>query len=54
MRISFERRKNTVRQFSEMPYWAQAVVLDGEMKRRLAMKDRPTKKEVHNEDQGFG
>jgi len=40
-RISFERRKNTVRQYSEMPYWAQAAMLDEEMKRRLELKDKP-------------
>jgi hypothetical protein len=44
-RVSFERRKNTVRQYSEMPYWAQAAMLDEEMKRRLEMKDKPKEKQ---------
>jgi hypothetical protein len=38
VRISFERRKNTVRQYSEMPHWVTEK-LDEEMKRRLAIKD---------------
>jgi hypothetical protein len=41
MRVSFERRKNTVRQYSEMPYWAVAAMLDEEMKRRLSENDKP-------------
>jgi len=41
VRISWERRKNTVRQYSEMPHWVNdpEAPLDDEMKRRLAIKD---------------
>jgi hypothetical protein len=44
-RVSFERRKNTVRQMSEMPYWAQAAMLDEEMRRRLEIQDKPKEKQ---------
>lgn len=44
MRISFERRKNTARQLSELPHWIYMAVLDEEMKRQLSITDKPKEK----------
>ena len=44
MRVSFERRKNTVRQLAELPHWIFTAVLDEESKRRLELKDKPKEK----------